>query len=333
MPPLYALTPRTAADVRRILQDGGSVGGRATSGAPARGITWVMVTWSPGSGWHNGVVSLDDSGTWSDLTDTVQVKAADGSALVVGQRYLCTRCGDASDGTARFVTTTPATASGFHARLTTASSGVWKWVPLTLTAGGVYVDDGSESATFNAYPLQTQGVGAVAVSAVEGRRVWMLPSKQAGKYEFLERPVVSGTAFHPTGASAYVPPSGLNTGISITLPVSGTYMVSYQVHGGRDAGGGGGAQALRAYLISSLTSDIVPGSMATVFNVPGGIGPGTGAGNVWRSTGAVRFRHVVTTPVIMTLWAQEFAAFGDCYLIDYDTGTGERIQIDYEWVG
>jgi hypothetical protein len=50
------------------------------------------------------VVSLDDQGSFEDLTAAVKVKSADGSALVSGQRYLCTRTADASDGTAQFRT-------------------------------------------------------------------------------------------------------------------------------------------------------------------------------------------------------------------------------------
>ena len=101
---LFALSQRTAADLRRVLQDGGSVGGRTPSGAAARGLTWVKVTDAPdGDGWHPGVVSLDDRGTWTDLTTPVLVAADDGSELTADRRYPCTRTGDA-DGTARFRT-------------------------------------------------------------------------------------------------------------------------------------------------------------------------------------------------------------------------------------
>ncbi len=114
---LYALTARTAGQLRQLLADGGGTGGRATTGAPARGSTWVKVTGAVVSGWYPGVVSLDVDGAWEDLTGPVKVKSADGSALTSGNRYLCTRTGDDSSG-ARFRTlaqasfTSPLTTKG-----------------------------------------------------------------------------------------------------------------------------------------------------------------------------------------------------------------------------
>lgn len=104
MSQLYGLTARTAEGLRGLLADGGSIGGRATSGAAARGATWVKVTGSPTSGWYPAVVSIDDDGTFTDLADAVKVASSDGSALTSGTRYLCTRTGDATDGSARFRT-------------------------------------------------------------------------------------------------------------------------------------------------------------------------------------------------------------------------------------
>lgn len=77
-------------------------------------------------------------------------------------------------------------ATGFHARLTTSSGGgsVWKWVALKLSSGA-YVDDGSESATFSAVPLPFEDTDATVRSPRAGQHVWMIPSKQAGKYQFI----------------------------------------------------------------------------------------------------------------------------------------------------
>lgn len=99
---LYGLTERTAGAVKQLLADGGGVGGRATSGAAARGVTWVKVTGAAVSGWHPGVVQVADGGSLVDGTDAVQVAAGDGTALAAGHPYLCTRAEDASDDTPRF---------------------------------------------------------------------------------------------------------------------------------------------------------------------------------------------------------------------------------------
>ncbi|MDY3558127.1 hypothetical protein R5W23_000848 [Gemmata sp. JC673] len=98
---LYGLTARTAGDVKQLLVDGGAVGGRASSGSVARGVAWVKVTGAASSGWYPGVVSLDEGGTFMDLTTAVKVSAANAVALTTGNRYLCTRTGDDSAG-ARF---------------------------------------------------------------------------------------------------------------------------------------------------------------------------------------------------------------------------------------
>lgn len=74
------------------------------------------------------------------------------------------------------------TGGGFFARLTTSSVGLWKWVALT-TSSGAAVDDGSESATYNARPLQIDGSNLS--NPVAGMRVMMKPSKEAGYYEFI----------------------------------------------------------------------------------------------------------------------------------------------------
>src|SRR4051794_20525702 len=104
MPPIYGLTPRRAVQVKQLCEDGGSTSGGSPLPTATRGPTWVKVTGSPTAGWHPGVVSLDQAGTFTDLTTVVKVAAADGSTLTTGNRYPCTRTGDADDGTARFRT-------------------------------------------------------------------------------------------------------------------------------------------------------------------------------------------------------------------------------------
>lgn len=74
--------------------------------------------------------------------------------------------------------------AGFFARLTTSSSGKWKWVALTLDGSGAWTDDGSEVASYNAVPSTYDG-SSFMYTPVAGLRVWMIPSKQAGLYEFM----------------------------------------------------------------------------------------------------------------------------------------------------
>lgn len=103
----YALKPRTAQDLTRLIQAGGSsVGAAAPRATNARGTTWVNVTGGTpdADGWYPAVVSLDVGGTFEDLDATVRVAADDGMPLRAGDRYPCTRTGDAADGTARFRT-------------------------------------------------------------------------------------------------------------------------------------------------------------------------------------------------------------------------------------
>jgi hypothetical protein len=100
---LLGTTPRTAAAIRRKLGDVGTVG-KASSGALARGVTWVKVTGAISSGWYPGVVSLDLDGTFADESGAVEVKEAAGGTLINGNRYPCTRTADKSDGTPRFRT-------------------------------------------------------------------------------------------------------------------------------------------------------------------------------------------------------------------------------------
>lgn len=104
--PLYGLTPRRMTEVKRLLEDGGAVGGRASGGAEARGFTWVKVTGAAVDGWYPGVVSLDQAGVWEDQEDgPVMVTAGDGPELVEDNRYPCSRTGDDPDtGVARFRT-------------------------------------------------------------------------------------------------------------------------------------------------------------------------------------------------------------------------------------
>lgn len=88
----------------------------------------------------------------------------------------------------------PRTPAGFFARLTSSSSGKWKFVRLTLDSGGSYIDDGAEVSTYSAVPLTIDG-SSFATVPFAGLRVWMIPSKQIGLYEFL--PI--GKAPSPTG--------------------------------------------------------------------------------------------------------------------------------------
>lgn len=74
--------------------------------------------------------------------------------------------------------------SGFFARLTTASGGLWKFVRLTLDVGGAEADDGVESVEFSASPLTIDGTDFFT-DPVAGMRVWMIPSKETGFYEFM----------------------------------------------------------------------------------------------------------------------------------------------------
>lgn len=82
--------------------------------------------------------------------------------------------------------------SGFFARLTDSSGGAWDFVKLKLSAGS-YVDDGIETTGYPAVPLTIDG--SVLCNPVADLRVWMIPSQQAGKYEFLPIGMADGT--HP----------------------------------------------------------------------------------------------------------------------------------------
>lgn len=79
-------------------------------------------------------------------------------------------------------TTASSSSAGFFARLTTSSGGNWNFYKLKLSAGS-YTDDGAEVTGYNAVPLTIDGAGVP--TPVSGMRVWMIPSKQSGKYEFL----------------------------------------------------------------------------------------------------------------------------------------------------
>lgn len=80
--------------------------------------------------------------------------------------------------------------SGFFARLTDTSGGAWDFVRLKLSAGA-YVDDGIETTGYPAVPLTIDG--SYLCNPVADLRVWMIPSQQAGKYEFLPIGYASGT--------------------------------------------------------------------------------------------------------------------------------------------
>ena len=79
-------------------------------------------------------------------------------------------------------TTASSASAGFFARLTTSSSGNWNFYKLKLSSGA-YTDDGSEVTGYNAVPLTIDGTNLC--NPVAGLRVWMIPSQQSGKYEFL----------------------------------------------------------------------------------------------------------------------------------------------------
>lgn len=73
---------------------------------------------------------------------------------------------------------------GFFAALTTESGGKWKWIAQTLDDAGIPIDDGEESEEYNAVPHTVDGQ-TYGIEPYEGQRVWMIPSKQCGLYEFL----------------------------------------------------------------------------------------------------------------------------------------------------
>ncbi len=101
--PLYGLTARSADQFRQLVADGGATGGRASNGAPARGLTWVKVTGAAVAGWHPALVSIDQAGAFVDGTVAAEVASSDGSTLATGTRYQATRTGDnATTGAARF---------------------------------------------------------------------------------------------------------------------------------------------------------------------------------------------------------------------------------------
>lgn len=175
---------------------------------------WARVTAHGTGGFyaHNAVAPKSD-GTWEDLPQDAENPY--GTATEVPAVEVTGNADVPVDGTA-IVWAWPNDAvpgwnfeyaggaggsgvTGFFARLTTASSGKWKWYALTLDSGGAFVDDGSESASFNATPLKLDGTNLC--NPVAGLRVWMLASKQSGLYEFL-----------PTGYAA----SGLPGVVSIT---------------------------------------------------------------------------------------------------------------------
>jgi len=210
--PLFALTPRTADQLRRLLADkdlSPTTADAPNRSAAFRGVTWVKIIAIPADGWNPGVVSLDRAGDWIDLSGDVRVKSADGTTLNVGTRYLCIRTGDAPDGAARFhtfVQPAPVVADDFFARLTTASAGKWKWVRLKLNSSGAFVDDGFETASFNATPATIDGTNLL--NPVAGLRVYMRTSVQAGLYEFL--PIGTADATH--GGLLATPPTAQTIG-------------------------------------------------------------------------------------------------------------------------
>lgn len=82
--------------------------------------------------------------------------------------------------------TAAAAASGsdvFFARLTTTSGGLWKWYRQKVNSSNVFVDDGTESASFNAVPITLDGTLYFGTPAT-GMRVIMRASVTSGKYEF-----------------------------------------------------------------------------------------------------------------------------------------------------
>ena len=89
-------------------------------------------------------------------------------------------------------TTASSASAGFFARLTTSSGGNWNFYKLKLSSGS-YTDDGAEVTGYNAVPLTIDGTNLC--NPVAGLRVWMIPSQQAGKYEFLPIGMADGT--HP----------------------------------------------------------------------------------------------------------------------------------------
>lgn len=122
MPAPYLISSRSAIRLRQILADGGQRGGRTPPGSQARGLTLVKVTGSPDvNGWQPGLVSVDRSGIFLDLTQKVLVKSPDGVTLAIGTRHPCTRTGDDATGLARF-RSEPQISRGIRARKNTGST-------------------------------------------------------------------------------------------------------------------------------------------------------------------------------------------------------------------
>lgn len=197
--PLYGLTARTAGELKRLIANGGGIGGRATTGSAARGSTWCKVTGAPdGDGWHPGLVSLDVAGEWEDLTAEVLVAAADGSDLVEDERYLCTRTGDAADGTARFRCAAPGGGDPYHVdesfanspSNTIGSDNTWLTTGVTLlvTMPGTYIVSADVGGTGTIITLGNSGYGRIEA------RLWDVTNGvEVTRNEVVVYPELTGT--------------------------------------------------------------------------------------------------------------------------------------------
>lgn len=137
--------------------------------------------------WVDGTGAVADkpSGRQNSSTDPAAVLGS--ATYSAGDKVLVRRARGAG-GLWWEVAPQPAAGGGttvFVARLTTSSSGAWKWVKQEWT-GAAYADTSSESATFNARPATLLAGGTLAESLVAGQRVVMWESAAtSGVYEFI----------------------------------------------------------------------------------------------------------------------------------------------------
>lgn len=267
---LYGLSQRTADQLKRVLTDGGAIGAPAMSGVPARGVTWVKVTDAPdGDGWHPAVVSLDQAGAWWDLTAPALVAASDGSELVPGQRYLCTRTGDSDDGEPRF-RTTPTGETGFNSWSLIdgdiSADDTWEEVTttgvVTLPREGLYLVWASVSALIEVSALTgtprirvrllIAPADGGTVGEIQGTRLVVASAQATGR-------AVQGTAtiaalVEAEAGDALRLSGWRDSGATYTTARlfgenaggGGTIQLTYSRIGGGSIGGGGGGLALTA---------------------------------------------------------------------------------------
>jgi hypothetical protein len=287
---------------------------------------WAVIDAQPDAGLNAyGFTRVNDGtgdGTFPDLDGTTETSDGDtlGGNLIAWE--VNGRTDVATDGTVKvqltpnrlgrgYTFTAPGGGSaGFFARLTTSSSGKWKWVALTLDSGGAWQDDGSESATFSAVPSTVDGTNLANPAA--GLRVWMVPSAQAGYYEF--EPYGYADASNPGlvsdatqsfggkktfcatdlahGSTVEVDPDQYNPGVTITpdaAPSADTYwyaqgLVSAIVFNAEDSVTGSTSQSSVSahYQTPSVSVKVVPSGGSTGYGI-------TAGGDVLAQTSSVIF--------------------------------------------